>query len=72
MTQDCLGDALRDLAGRGDAAQAAAYLGESIDAYRSALLVRTEAEFPVQWTQTMENLASSNTVHLKHFCDILF
>ena len=60
------------LGGAGRRSAGAAYLGESIDAYRSALLVRTEAEFPVQWTQTMENLASSNTVHLKHFCDILF
>src|SRR5436309_1102688 len=57
MTQDNLGNALRALAERSEGPQAAAYLEQSIAAFRSALEVRAEGNFPFQWTQTMRNLA---------------
>ena len=57
MTQNNLGVALRALAGRSEGAQAAADLQQAVEAYRSALQVRTEADFPGQWLRTMFNLA---------------
>jgi tetratricopeptide (TPR) repeat protein len=56
-TQNNLGNALDDLAGRSEGAQAAAYLEQAVAAYRSALQVTTEANFPAQWRRTMRNLA---------------
>jgi tetratricopeptide (TPR) repeat protein len=56
-TQNNLGPALRALAERSAGPQAAAYLEQSVTASRSALEVRTEGNFPFQWTQTMRNLA---------------
>jgi tetratricopeptide (TPR) repeat protein len=57
MTQNNLGTALADLAGRSEGAQAGAYLEQAVAAYRSALQVRTEASFPAGWCRTMRNLA---------------
>jgi hypothetical protein len=46
------------LAGRSEEGpQAAAYLGQAVAVFRSALQVRTEANFPGQWIQTISNLA---------------
>jgi tetratricopeptide (TPR) repeat protein len=45
------------LAGRSEGPQAAAYLEQSVAAYRNALQVRTEPIFPPNWIQTMANLA---------------
>ena len=57
MTQNNLGEALAALAGRNKGPEAAAYLEQAVTAYRDALQVRTEADLPTQWLQTMINLA---------------
>ena len=57
MTQNNLGLALGVLAGRSEGPLAAAYLEQSVAAFRSALQVITEANFPRQWLMIMENLA---------------
>ena len=56
-TQNNLGVALGDLAGHSEGPQATAYLEQAIAACRGALEVRTESDFPLQWTRTMWNLA---------------
>ena len=55
--QTNLGNALVDLAGNSEGAQAATYLERAVAAYRGSLQVRTEANFPAQWLFTMHNLA---------------
>ena len=57
MTQNNLGIALRNLAERSEGAQASQYLQQAVDDFRSALQVRTESDFPVQWARTRLSLA---------------
>jgi hypothetical protein len=46
MTQNNLGNALRDLAERSEGAQASQFLQQAVDAFSSALQVYTEPTFP--------------------------
>ena len=56
MTQNNLGNALADQAGRTEGAAGAALLAEAAAAYRAALEVHTRAAHPVDWAMTQENL----------------
>jgi tetratricopeptide (TPR) repeat protein len=55
-TQMNLGNALDDLAGRSEGPQAAAYLAQSVAAYRSALQVYTREQLPQDWAATQDSL----------------
>jgi tetratricopeptide (TPR) repeat protein len=57
-TQNNLGCALDDLAGRSEGAQASQYLQQAVDAYHSALLVRTREQLPQDWATTQNNLGN--------------
>ena len=59
MTQNNLGVALADQAGRTDGAAGGGLLGEAVAAYRAALEVRTAAEHPVDWATTQNNLGNA-------------
>jgi hypothetical protein len=48
---------LRDLAGRSEGPQAAAYLEQAVAALQGALEILTESSAPERWARTMQNLA---------------
>ena len=56
MTQNNLGNALCDQAGRTEGAAGTALLAEAVAAYRAALEVHTRAAHPVDWAMTQNNL----------------
>ena len=58
MTQNNLGIALRNEGERADGDKAAALFDQAVQAFRSALEVRTKANDPYHWARTMRNLAS--------------
>ena len=55
-TENSLGLALGDLAGRSEGSQAAVYLEQAVSAYRNALQVRTREQLPQDWAMTQNNL----------------
>jgi tetratricopeptide (TPR) repeat protein len=59
MTQNNLGDALRDLGTRSGGEEGRKLLGEAVAAYRSALEVYTKAELPQGWATTQNNLGAA-------------
>jgi tetratricopeptide (TPR) repeat protein len=59
MTQNNLGNALDDLAGRSEGPQAAAYLEQSVAAFRSALQVYTREQLAQDWAMTQNNLGGA-------------
>jgi tetratricopeptide (TPR) repeat protein len=58
-TQNNLGNALRDQAGRTSGQAGADLLAQAVAAYRSALEVRTRATLPQDWATTQNNLAKA-------------
>jgi tetratricopeptide (TPR) repeat protein len=56
MTQNNLGIALRDLAGRSEGAAGVQALNDAVSAFRSALEVRTREQLPQDWAATQNNL----------------
>jgi len=58
-TQNNLGTALRDQAGRSEGAEAQRLLGEAVAAYREALKVRTREQLPQAWAGTQNNLGTA-------------
>jgi tetratricopeptide (TPR) repeat protein len=57
--QNNLGTALTDLAERSEGTQIAQYLQQAVEAYNSALQVKTESGSPEQWAQVVHNLAQT-------------
>jgi tetratricopeptide (TPR) repeat protein len=56
MTQNNLGNALRDQASRTQGTEGTALLAQAVLAYRSALEVRTKKDLPQDWAMTQNNL----------------
>jgi tetratricopeptide (TPR) repeat protein len=56
MTQNNLGNALSDLAGRSEGAAGVQALNDAVSAYRSALEVYTREQLPQAWAATQNNL----------------
>jgi tetratricopeptide (TPR) repeat protein len=59
MTQNNLGNALRDQGIRTGGERGTQLLAEAVAAYRQALEVRTRETLPLQWAQTHNNLAEA-------------
>ena len=58
MTQNNLGTVLGELAMRNSGEQSIQYLTQSVDAFRSALKVRTPEQLPQDWAMTQNNLGN--------------
>ena len=58
-TQNNLGTALDNLAGRSEGPQAVAYLEQAVAAFRSALQVYTREQLPQDWAMAQNNLGTA-------------
>ena len=56
MTQNNLGNALKEQAIRSEGALGTELLAQAVAAYRSALEVRTREQLPQNWAMTQNNL----------------
>ena len=59
LTQNNLGNALRDQADRTEGTKGAELLAQAVSAYRSALEVRTREQLPQDWAETQNNLGAA-------------
>ena len=59
MTQNNLGNALGNLASRSEGPRATELLDQAVEAYRSALKVRTREQLPQEWATTQNNLGNA-------------
>jgi len=57
LAQNSLAVALQQQGTRTAGSKGAALLGQAVESYRAGLRVRTEADHPVQWAMTQENMA---------------
>lgn len=66
MAQNDLAITLQTQGTRTQGAEGNALLAEAVDSYRAALRVTTEADHPVQWALTQENLAAAELARANH------